>query len=70
MTTLMVVPINKFVYGGDASMLGGRWTDWNEMFDLYVTANELKSKEVIRATFLTLVGEEVYQIYKSKAQMS
>ncbi len=68
MTTLTVIPLNRFVYGGDASTLGNRWTDWVEMFDLYVIANEMKEATVIRATFLTMMGDETYQIFKSSCK--
>jgi len=32
MITITVIPLNKFVYGGDASTLGNRWTDWEDFF--------------------------------------
>ena len=35
------------------------------MFDLYVVANELNDDKVIRAKFLTMMGDEVSQIFKS-----
>jgi len=63
MTT--VVPCTRFEYEGDSSTIGARWTTWVELFDLYVIANNLTGKdEQVRATFLSLMGADCYQIYK------
>jgi len=40
MTTITVIPLSRFVYGGDSATLGNRWTDLEEIFDLCVIANE------------------------------
>ena len=59
-----IVPCTRFDYGGDSSTLGSRWTTWVELFDLYVLANGMKDDAQIRATFLSMMGSECYQIYK------
>ena len=39
--------------------------NWIEQFDLYVIANALTDAGVVKASFLLLMGEEAYSIFKS-----
>lgn len=56
------------MYWGDSSTLGSRWLNWVELFDLYVTANGLTKEEQIKATFLSLIGDEAFQIHKANSK--
>jgi hypothetical protein len=60
------IACDKFIYSGDQNTLGTRWTTWNEIFDLYVTANGLADAGKIKASYLILMGREAYDIYKTK----
>jgi hypothetical protein len=60
------IACDKFVYSGDQNTLGTRWTTWNEIFDLYVTADGLTDNGKIKASYLLLMGSEAYDIYKTK----
>jgi hypothetical protein len=52
------IACDKIVYSGDQNTLGTRWTTWNEIFDLYVTANGLTDnvKIKIKVSYLLLMG--------------
>ncbi len=67
MATTVVIG-KEFVYGSDTSTLGSRWTTWVKKFDIYVTANSMKEKEVVKASFLHLMGGECFAIYEANCQ--
>jgi hypothetical protein len=60
------ITCGEFQYAGDQLSIGTRWTTWNELFDLYVTANGLADAGKIKASYLLLMGKEAYEIYKTK----
>lgn len=66
---MAAVKVNKFEYGSDSATLGFRWTDRVEMFDLAVVANGMEDQNIIKATFLSQVGLEVYQIIKANLDL-
>jgi hypothetical protein len=59
------ISLEQFVYGGDQSTLGARWSAWLERFKLFLTATNLTDNERIKSTFLLKIGPEVYEIYKT-----
>jgi hypothetical protein len=60
------ITCGEFQYAGDQLTIGTRWTTWNELFDLYVTAHGLTDAKKIKATYLLQMGKEAYEIYKTK----
>jgi hypothetical protein len=56
MATSATLTCGEFTYGGDLTQLGARWAAWLDRFALYVTANGLKDGDLIRASFLLLIG--------------
>ena len=59
------VPTQKFCYRGNPATLGQRFSDWLEMFDLTSEANGIKNEQ-LKAYFLTNIGEELLDVYRSK----
>jgi hypothetical protein len=53
----------QYQTGEDLATAGSRWELWLERFKLYITAKDLPA-ERIKATFLLMIGQEVYEIYK------
>ena len=60
------ITCGEFQYAGDQLTIGTRWTTWNELFELYVTAHGLTDAKKIKATYLLQMGKEAYEIYKTK----
>ena len=59
------VPLQRFVYRGNPATLGQRFSDWLEIFDLTSEANGIKNEQS-KAYFLTNIGEELLDVYRSK----
>jgi hypothetical protein len=59
------VQLQKFCYRGNPATLGQRFSDWLEMFDLASEANGMRDGQQ-KAYFLMKVGEELFDVYRSK----
>jgi hypothetical protein len=59
------IHVQNFCYRGNPSTLGQRFSDWLELFDLGSEANGIKDGQQ-KAYFLTKVGEELLDVYRSK----
>jgi hypothetical protein len=57
--------IQNLCYRGNPSTLGQRFSDWLELFDLGSEANGIKDGQQ-KTYFLTKVGEELLDVYRSK----
>lgn len=55
----------RFDYnGGDPSTLGQRWELWLAKWKLYLAAEALTDKVIMKAKFLLLIGDEVFKVYE------
>ena len=66
MSAVSSVHMEEFIYGGEATTLGKRWQTWTERFSLYLTPNKITDPEVMKASFLLLMGREAFEVYNAK----
>ncbi|RNA03365.1 Retrovirus-related Pol poly from transposon [Brachionus plicatilis] len=61
----VAMPMEPFDYGRNMDTLGSRWKRWLDKFELHITGNALTDEDMIKARFLTSMGDAVYDTAES-----